>query len=57
MNIKIHYPDSAEKQSELHNKLSKVHAEAVIEHINNLPLSKEKKIELVYKCIEHASKE
>lgn len=47
MNIRVHLPETKEGWEELNNRFSKFQSEFIIDEINNLPYSYERKLEVL----------
>lgn len=47
MNIRVHLPETKEGWEELNSRLSKFQSEFIINEINNLPYSYERKLEVL----------
>ncbi|MEG0153429.1 MAG: hypothetical protein RR744_09725 [Cellulosilyticaceae bacterium] len=47
MNIRVHYPSTEEGLQKLNEKIATAHAEAVVDYIDNLDCSYEKKMQLL----------
>lgn len=47
MNIRVHLPDTEEGWEMLNERMAEFHSEFIINQINNLPCSYEKKLEVL----------
>ena len=47
MNIRVHLPDTEEGWEMLNERMAEIHSEFIIDQINNLPCSYEKKLEVL----------